>query len=168
MYFHKQFVILFSVLNFVTHKFNLMTTSMIFAIALFTIMNIVGLIMFAAFTFNPGFALKFSSSPSGVDLSSLSAHDKDVEKALKYFVGFSASQILGTNVLSLLIVWFPFRNGECWAWCAMLYFPVMFVWHYIHYDKKSPTIKVQIVWLVLSIAALALSYKDFSIDMSIL
>ena len=138
-----------------------MTASMIYATIIYSLITVLGSIMSAAFTFKPDFGLKFSNSAAGVDLPAVAARDKESNRALKFLLGFSASQILGVDGLSLLIVLIPFRHHETWAWCALLYWPIMFVWHYIHYDKKSPLSKVQIVWFVLSFSALALTYPEF-------
>ncbi len=138
-----------------------MEASMIYALVLFTIMSTLGLIMSIVITLNPAFGIKFTSSPAGIDQTALAARDQDAARALKFQLGFGASQLFCLNFLSLFIVWFAFRTQQQWAWIAMCFYPLMFVWHYLHYDKKSPAIKIQVMWFVLSVAALILTYPIF-------
>ena len=137
-----------------------MTTSMTFAIVIFSLVNVLGLVMFAAFALNPNFGLKFSNPAAGVDILAIANRDKDSNRALKFLLGFCSSQILAADAFSLLILWIPFRNHEQWAWLAMLYWPIMFMWHYFHYAKKNPSSYIQIVWFVLSVTSLALTYSE--------
>jgi hypothetical protein len=151
-------------LRFILHlplNFNFDNRMMNFALTVFSIINVIGLLMSVVSTLNPEAGIKMGIKSSGIDLPSLAKRDKETESALKYYLGFSASQIFGLNALSLLIVWIPFRNVEVWAWYAMWYWPLMFIWHYIHYTKTTPMSKMQLVWLALSVAALFLTYAEF-------
>jgi hypothetical protein len=138
-----------------------MSIPMTFAVAIFTLINVLGLVMFAAFVLNPDLGLKFSKTTAGVDLNAIANRDKESNRALKFMLGYSSSQMLAANAFSLLIVWIPFRAYEAWAWYALLYWPVMFLWHFFHYTKRNALSYLQIIWFMLSASALFVTYIEF-------
>lgn len=138
-----------------------MSTSMIFAVIIFTFFSVLGILMALFWTFRKDKAFKMLSTPAGFDLSSAAKGTEGLRKAMDFLLVDFTSQMLGFNLLALLIIWFPFRNGEAWAWLALGYYPVMFLWHYFHYAKRTFFSAMQLVYMVLAILALLLNYGRF-------
>ncbi|MBK8501519.1 MAG: hypothetical protein IPL46_04525 [Saprospiraceae bacterium] len=99
---------------------------------------------------------------AGFDLRETAATSEETEKAMKFLLIDFTSQMLGLNLFALLILWFPFRYGELWAWSALWFYPVMFAWHYFHYAKGTKFSMIQIIYCVLSAVALILTYSNFN------
>lgn len=64
---------------------------------------------------------------------------------------------IGLDLFGLLIAVTAFRRGERWAWLAFCYWPVLFATHFVTY--RSGFRYAQLLWLVLTIAALAATYR---------
>jgi hypothetical protein len=136
-----------------------MAPSMIFAVSIFTYFFGIGLLFSIVWSLKPEGAYKMLSMASGFDLQQTAASSEQTGKAMKFLLIDFTSQMSGLNLFALLILWIPFRQGEQWAWMALWFYPVMFAWHYFHYAKGTRFSIVQIVYCVLSSAALILTYK---------
>ena len=139
-----------------------MTPTMIAAISVFTFFTIVGLFASIAWSLNVPKAFQMMSKAAGFDLQQTAASSEQSGKAMRFLLIDFTSQMAGLNLLALLIVWIPFKNGELWAWAALWYYPAMFLWHYMHYAKKTGFSKVQLFYCVLSAAVLLLTFTQFS------
>jgi len=138
-----------------------MNASMIFALIIFTFFSVLGILMGLFWSFRNDKAFEMLSTPAGFDLKSIASESEGTGRAMKFLLLDFTSQLLGFNLLALLIVWFPFRNGEIWAWFALAFYPLMFLWHYFHYAKKTFFSAMQLVYMVLAILALLLNYGRF-------
>ena len=139
-----------------------MTPSMIFAITIFTYFSGLGLFISLVWTLKNAVAYKMLSQAAGFDLQQTAKTSDQTSKAMKFLLIDFTSQMSGLNLFALLILWFPFRQGELWAWSALWFYPIMFVWHYFHYAKGTRFSIMQIVYCVLSSAALVLTYPEFN------
>jgi len=138
-----------------------MTSTMIFAMVVFTYFGGLGLLISLLWTFNRSAAYKMLSQAAGFDLQQTARASEPTGKAMKFLLIDFTSQMLGFNLFGLLILWFPFRQGALWAWFALWYYPIMFAWHYFHYAKGTKFSRMQIVYFLLSSAALVLTYAQF-------
>ena len=139
-----------------------MTATMIFAITIFTFFSAVGLFASIAWSLNNSKAFQMLSKAAGFDLQQTASSSDQTGKAMRFLLIDFTSQMSGLNLFALLILWLPFRQGELWAWTALWFYPLMFAWHYLHYAKGTKFSKVQIVYCILSSAALVLTYTQFN------
>jgi hypothetical protein len=139
-----------------------MTPTMIFAISAFTYWAALGLLMSIVWSLKTDNGYKMLSMSSGFDMKETAATSEQTGKAMKYLLLDFTSQMMGMNMLALLIIWIPFRNGELWAWGALWFYPIMFCWHHFLHAKGTKFSIVQIVYCVLSALALILSYSNFN------
>lgn len=139
-----------------------MTTTMIFATTIFTYFSGIGLLFSIVWTFKKDSAYKMLSQAAGFDLQQTATTSDQTGKAMKFLLIDFTSQMSGLNLFALLILWLPFQNGEHWAWAALWFYPLMFVWHYFHYTKGTKFSMVQIVYCILSSTALILTYSQFN------
>ncbi|MFZ1678754.1 MAG: hypothetical protein WAT91_15840 [Saprospiraceae bacterium] len=138
-----------------------MTTSMIFAVSIFTYFSAIGLLFSTFWSIKSEGAYKMLSMAAGFDLQKTAATSEETGKAMNFLLIDFTSQMLGLNLFALFILWLPFRAGEQWAWIVLWFYPLMFAWHYLHYAKKTRFSMVQIVYCLLSSAALLLTYTHF-------
>lgn len=139
-----------------------MTPTMIFATAIFTFFSAVGIFASIAWSLNNGKAFQMLSKAAGSDLQQAAASSDQTGKAMRFLLIDFTSQMSGLNIFALLILWFPFRQGEMWAWSALWFYPIMFAWHYLHYAKGTGFSKMQVVYCILSAVALILTFSNFS------
>jgi hypothetical protein len=139
-----------------------MTPTMIFAVSLFTFFSTPGFLISLIWSLKNEGAFKMLSTAAGLDLQKTASHSPEAGKAMKFLLIDFTCQMAGFNLLAVLIIWIPFREGELWAWCALWSYPLMFAWHYFHYAKKTGFSVVQIVYGILSSAALLLTFTQFS------
>ncbi len=137
-----------------------MMSTMVFAMIVFTYFSGLGLLISLLWTFNQSAAYKMLSQAAGFDLQQAASTSEQAGKAMRFLLIDFTSQMLGFNLLGLLILWFPFRQGTVWAWFALWYYPIMFVWHYLHYAKGTKFSRMQIVYFLLGSAALVLTYPQ--------
>lgn len=138
-----------------------MSPTLIFALSIFTYFSGIGFLFSIVWSFNPPQAFKMLSMAAGFDLQQIASASDLTGKSLKFLLIDFTSQMAGLNLFALLILWIPFRHGERWAWTALWFYPVMFAWHYFHYAKGTRFSMVQIVYCILSSAALILTYSQF-------
>jgi len=138
-----------------------MTPTMIFAVSLFTYFSALGFLVSIVWNFKQEGAFKMLSTAAGLDLNQIANSSEETGKAMKFLLMDFASQMAGFNFLALWIIWFPFREGELWAWAALWFYPAMFAWHYRHYVKSTGFSKIQIAYCVLSCVALLLVFTQF-------
>ena len=139
-----------------------MAPTMIFATTIFTFFSGLGLFMSLLWTHKNAAAYKMLSQAAGFDLQKIAQISDEIGKAMKFLLIDFTSQMLGLNLFALLILWFPFRQGALWAWLALWFYPIMFAWHYFHYAKGTKFSRMQIVYGLLSSAALILTYTQFN------
>lgn len=135
---------------------------MIIAVSLFTYFSALGFLMSIVWSFKNENAYKMLSTAAGQNLSETSATSEPIAKAMKFLLMDFTSQMMGFNLFALFILWFPFRNGELWAWYILWFYPLMFAWHYFHYAKGTSFSKVQIVYCLISAASLILTFSNFN------
>ncbi|TAK35814.1 MAG: hypothetical protein EPO28_14165 [Saprospiraceae bacterium] len=135
---------------------------MIFAVSIFTYFSALGFLMSIIWSFKTEAAYNMLSMAAGLDLQQTSVSTLETGRAMKFLLIDFTSQMAGLNLFALLIIWTPFRHGELWAWMSLWFYPLMFAWHYLHYATKTKFSKVQIVYCVVSIAALLASYSQFN------
>ena len=139
-----------------------MTPSMIFAVSVLTYFSAIGLLISIVWSFKSDNAYKMLSMAAGFDLRQTAASSEQTGKVMKFLLIDFTSQMLGLNLLAIHVIWYPFRHGEIWAWSVLWYYPIMFAWHYLHYAKGTKFSIIQLVYCILSTAALILSYTNFS------
>lgn len=139
-----------------------MATSMIFVLTIFTYFAAIGLIFSLVWTFKPNQAYKMLSMAAGLDLNQLATVNEATSRAMNFLLIDFTSQMSGFNFFALLILWFPYRAGESWAWFALWFYPLMFAWHYMHYAKGTKFSKVQIIYCLISALTLLWAYSDLS------
>ena len=127
-----------------------MGISSILILILFSYFALIGLIASIAWSFKNEAAYKMLSTAAGFDLNAVTKTSETTSKAMKFLLLDFTSQMAGFNFFALLILWFPFRNGDWCAWLALWYYPIMFIWHYFHYAKNTSFSRVQIIYSVLS------------------
>lgn len=138
-----------------------MPWTMIFALIVFTYLSGLGLVISAVWSLRPEVHLKMVNPAARVDLESLAAKSPDVRSAFAFLSGHGSSQMFGLNLFALHVLWLPFRHLEPWAWTLMWFYPIMFVWHYLSYTKKTQLSYAQIAYFVLSAASLLVSRTSF-------
>ncbi|MEP7324002.1 MAG: hypothetical protein ABI761_18885 [Saprospiraceae bacterium] len=134
---------------------------MIFAISIFTYFSGIGLLFGIIWSIKPTKAYSMLSMAAGFDLQQIASSSEDTGKAMRHLLIDFTSQMLGLNLFALFILWNPFRHGELWSWIILWFYPVMFAWHYFHYAKKTKISTAQVIYCILSSAALILSYSSF-------
>lgn len=139
-----------------------MNATMIFATAIFTFFSAFGLFASIAWSFNTNKAFQMLSKAAGFDLKETASSSEQTGKAMKFLLIDFTSQMSGLNLFALLTIWFPFQQGEQWAWFALWFYPLMFAWHYFHYAKGTRFSIMQIVYGILSSIALILTYAQFN------
>lgn len=135
---------------------------MIFAIVIFSYFSGLGLLISIVWSFKTEAAYKMLSMAAGFDLQKTASSFEETGKAMKFLLIDFTSQMAGLNLFALLILWFPFRNFELWAWIALWFYPIMFAWHYFHYAKKTRFSLIQVVYCIISATALLLTFSNFS------
>jgi hypothetical protein len=80
------------------------------------------------------------------------AEDPDAVRYVEHIFGWASGATVGLDLFGLLIAATAFRRGERWAWLAFWYWPTMFLSHFLLYESGFRYL--QLVWLVLSLAAL--------------
>lgn len=138
-----------------------MSPSMIYALTILTYFSSIGFVFSIVWSLKSETAYKMLHIAAGVDLSEIASRTPESDRAMKFLLGDFTSQMFGMNLFALLLIWIPFRNGEQWAWMALWFYPIMFLWHYFHYAKKTKFSTIQIVYCVLSSLALILTYSEF-------
>lgn len=127
-----------------------MSISSLLILILFSYFTLIGLIAGIAWSFKNEAAYKMLSTAAGIDLNAVAKTSEAAGKSMKFLLLDFTSQMVGFNFFALLILWFPFRSGDWWAWLALWYYPIMFIWHYFHYAKNTSFSKVQIIYSLLS------------------
>lgn len=117
---------------------------------LFVVIATLGTLMGVRSLFDPRSLLAIFDM-MGVSTAVLAAPEHD---ALVDLMGrWVATALLGGNVLTIVIACTALRRGERWAAWSMLYWPLMFVSHFLMYPP-GPMRTMQIAWTILSVAAL--------------
>lgn len=138
-----------------------MPWTMILALSVFTYLSGLGLIISCVWSSRLDAHLKMVNPAASVDLEALAAKSPDTRRAFAFLSGHGSSQMLGLNLFALHVLWFPFRHLEPWAWFLMWFYPVMFVWHYVSYTKKTQLSFAQAAYCVMSAGALLLCRTSF-------
>ncbi|MBK7343664.1 MAG: hypothetical protein IPJ06_11605 [Saprospiraceae bacterium] len=134
-----------------------MTAPHTFALCIFMLIAILGIVMVIQSFFKPFAAFGLFKMASGFDFSELKDRDNETSNAFKTLLSFQASALLGGNSMTLFLSWMAFHDSVALAWWALWYWPIMFFWHFIIYKKATPLWYVQIVWIFLSVTALLLT-----------
>jgi hypothetical protein len=119
-----------------------------------------GVFASVSWTLKPAMQWKMMTPSAGVPLAQI-AERAESGRGLRFVAGFGASQMFGLNAFTLALVWIPFRSGEAWAWSALWFFPVMFVLHFISYEKGTQMSRVQAINFTLAVGALTASAHHF-------
>lgn len=133
---------------------------MTFALVVFTIFGCMGVLASVSWTLKPAMQWKMMTPSAGVPLAEI-ADRAESGRGLRFVAGFGASQMFGLNAFTLALTWMPFRAGETWAWAALWFFPMMFVVHFITYEKGTRMSRVQLINLCVSVGALITSGGHF-------
>lgn len=134
-----------------------MTTTNTFALCIFFLIAILGIVMVIQSLFRPFSALGLFKIASGFDFTETRNTDNETRKAFKTLLSFQSSALFGGNSMTLFLAWMAFHDLVALAWLALWYWPVMFLWHFIIYKKGTSLWYVQIVWIILSVTALLLT-----------
>jgi hypothetical protein len=134
-----------------------MTATMTFALCVFFLIAILGIVMVIQSFLNPFAALGLFKIASGFDFTKTKNIDIETSNAFNTLLSFQSSALLGSNSMTLFLGWMAFHEFIALAWWALWYWPVMFLWHFIIYKKRTPLWYAQLVWIVLSVTALLLT-----------
>jgi hypothetical protein len=93
----------------------------------------------------------------GHDLPAAVATDPAATAYVEFISHWAATGTIGFDLFGLLIALTAFRRGERWAWLAFCYWPALFATHFVTYDSGFRYL--QLVWLALSIGALAATHR---------
>lgn len=85
------------------------------------------------------------------------AGDAAATEYVEFISHWASTGTIGFNVLALLVAVTAFRRGEGWAWLGFLFWPVMFTTHFFTYESGFRY--AQLVWVVLSVAALLTTHR---------
>lgn len=134
-----------------------MSTVQIFGLAIFFLIAALGMVMVIQSFFNSYAAFGIFKMATGFDFTETKNKDQETGDAFKILLSFQASALLGSNAMTFFLAWMAFCDMVPLAWWALWYWPLMFFWHFIIYRRGSPLWYVQIVWIMLSVAALLLT-----------
>lgn len=85
--------------------------------------------------------------------------DAGAMEYVEFISHWATTGTIGFDLFGLLIAVTAFRRGERWAWLAFWFWPFMFATHFVAYESSFRYL--QLVWIVLSVAALAATYPKF-------
>ena len=134
-----------------------MTATMTFALCVFFLIAILGIVMVIQSFLNPFAAFGLFKIASGFDFTETKNKDNETSKAFKTLLSFQSSALFGSNLMTLFLGWMAFHDFIALAWWALWYWPVMFLCHFIIYKQGTVLWSAQIVWIVLSVTALVLT-----------
>lgn len=89
----------------------------------------------------------------GFTMPTAISSDADAVRYVENIFEWAGGTTVGLDLFGLLIAATAFRRGERWAWLAFWYWPAMFLSHFVLYESSFR--HVQLLWFVLSVAALA-------------
>lgn len=92
----------------------------------------------------------------GYEMPAVVRADPGATEYVEFISHWAATSTLGFDLLALLIAVTAFRAGARWAWLALWYYPLMFLTHFFTYTSGFRY--AQLVWLLLSVAALLAAY----------
>lgn len=92
----------------------------------------------------------------GFALPTSVAGDASAMEYVEFISHWATTGTIGLNLFGALIAVTAFRRGERWAWLALWFWPFMFATHFVAYESSFRYL--QLVWIVLSVAALAATY----------
>lgn len=93
----------------------------------------------------------------GFEVPAAVAGDAAATHYVEFISHWAITGTIGLDLFGLLIAVTAFRRGERWAWLAFWFWPVMFVTHFFAYESSFRYF--QLVWLAISVAALAATYR---------
>lgn len=93
----------------------------------------------------------------GYALPASVAADAAATEYVTFISHWSTTMTIGFDLFGLLIAVTAFRRGERWAWVAFCYWPLLFATHFVTY--RSGFRYAQLLWLLMSLAALAATYR---------
>lgn len=93
----------------------------------------------------------------GHDVPASVAGDPAATEYVEFIAHWASTGTIGFDLFGLLIAVTAFRRGERWAWLAFCYWPVLFITHFLTYESSFRY--AQLVWLVLTVAALLATYR---------
>lgn len=108
--------------------------------------------------FDPGTAVG-TWERFGYDLPAAVVADGTAMEYVEFISHWAVTGTLGFDLFGLAIAVTAFRRREKWAWLVFWYWPVMFLIHFFTY--QSGFRYAQLVWLSVSVAALAVTYPAF-------
>jgi hypothetical protein len=121
-----------------------------FSWGFFVVIGAMGLIVAAQMLFDPSSVSMLGHM--GQDTSPLTAPEaRGLLAFLSRWIGLS---FIGGNLFTVGIAVTALRRGERWAVVLMLYWPFTFLSHFLMYGP-GPMRAMQLVWLALSTAAIA-------------
>ncbi len=126
----------------------------LFAISIFWIIAALGLVMVVMLLFKPGAVYPNFKLITGLDFEALIKAKTVQEPAVNKLLNWTASILLGSNGMTFFLAVSAFRDQHWLAWCALWYWPLMFLWHFAIYPRKTFFWYLQLVWILLSVFAL--------------
>lgn len=93
----------------------------------------------------------------GFELPPAIAADPASIEYVEFISHWASTGTIGFDLFGLLIAVTAFRRGERWAWLVFWYWPVLFVTHFFVYESGFRY--AQLVWLTITVAALAATYR---------
>lgn len=95
----------------------------------------------------------------GYDLPAVVAADAAATEYVEFISHWATTGTIGFDLFGLAIAITAFRRRERWAWLVFWYWPAMFLIHFFTYQSSFRF--AQLVWLAISVAALAITYPSF-------
>jgi hypothetical protein len=93
----------------------------------------------------------------GHELPASVAADPRATAYVEFISHWASTGTIGFDLFGLLIATTAFRRAERWAWLAFCWWPVLFATHFVTYESGFRY--MQLVWLALSVGALAATYR---------
>lgn len=93
----------------------------------------------------------------GHDVPASVAADPAAVEYVEFIGHWATTGTIGFDLFGLLIALTAFRRGQRWAWLAFCYWPVLFATHFVTYTSSFRYL--QLVWVALSVGALAATYR---------
>lgn len=135
-----------------------MNTFETFAFIVFMLLATLGVVGTFVYCLRPLSTFKRFADSFGVDFQKLNTTTNDT-KWLKRFFQYFGSLMLGANFFAIFSAWMAFHDHVALAWWSLIYYPLMFLWHLLITKKVMKEKIVQLVFLLLSILALALTWQ---------
>ena len=126
-----------------------MEATEIYALVVFGLISLLGLIGSLSYAIKPLGSIPNFRMAMAADFEPFIKSGHEQESGFKKTISYLASTKLGANFMTLFIIWAAFKEHSALAWWSLLYWPIMFVWHFLLYKKsKWSILQIIFLWLL--------------------